>query len=660
MRTAQRFVQPDYSDSTQTGTTYPTNIDKAISVLSRLAAWFNPHQVYSGSPNPDMAVELDEGYIWNGSSLTYVAAQFVSGFATPAAGTHRVDRVVVDSTTGVASVVTGTPATGSPSALAPDIPENKIPICRVLLTDSDSVIVNSMITDERALVTSPASSKVTVPVRQTVLTAANDSNGYASFLSAGSPSALKYDVSASSTSPLRIAFAAGYDSKGAVDYVSELTTSAIEQGALAASNTNFCYATYVSASSVTWSNCLVPPQYGYAFDRTAGAILNFEAADATTTMVDDFGNTWTANGNAQIDTAQFKFGTASLLLDGTGDYLTNTSITTLGDGSWTIEGFFRWATLPAGTNEQTLFDFGQTASRFGAMLTLYWNSGTPQLYLRLSSNGTGVDIANAGANIGSTPVTGTWYHVALVYDALAGKYFTYWNGTKIGEVTSASRICALTRNYLGHDGDGSLGDMNGWVDGFRVLRGACLYPNGTTFTPPASAPSITDHKVHFFSLPEMKMYEVTTASSTAGVNPTTVTVNRVFVGEVDTNAVGITAARSYAALGAALGAETALNTSTVNTFAAKIGVDPKLIETRVVLINAIAEQGWQPGQVMHQSVSYNGTNGYYIPMTANPVDRNTIKFVTGAQFGYQNLAAGTNHTITVANWKFQIQAWRKF
>lgn len=51
------------------------------------------------------------------------------------------------------------------------------------------------------------------------------------------------------------------------------------------------------------------------------ALLHLDGADGSTTITDVTGRAWTANGNAQIDTAQSVFGGASVLLDGSGDYL---------------------------------------------------------------------------------------------------------------------------------------------------------------------------------------------------------------------------------------------------------------------------------------------------------------------------------------------------
>lgn len=145
-----RWTDPNYT--TQSAAAYKAALDAAHAVAKRGADWFAPHQTYSASPNPDLSVELDAGYIWDGLNLTEVAAQIVTGFTIPSAGQNRVDRVVVDASTGVASRVEGTAVTGSPTATAPAIPAGKIPICQVTITSADTVITNSMITDERPLV----------------------------------------------------------------------------------------------------------------------------------------------------------------------------------------------------------------------------------------------------------------------------------------------------------------------------------------------------------------------------------------------------------------------------------------------------------------------------------------------------------------------------
>lgn len=67
-----------------------------------------------------------------------------------------------------------------------------------------------------------ASTRATVPVRQTVLTGAVDTNGHPQLLSY---SGQNITLAASSTSPLVVAFAAGHDASGAVDYINRLTAN---------------------------------------------------------------------------------------------------------------------------------------------------------------------------------------------------------------------------------------------------------------------------------------------------------------------------------------------------------------------------------------------------------------------------------------------------
>src|SRR3972149_9214360 len=62
----------------------------------------------------------------------------------------------------------------------------------------------------------------------------------------------------------------------------------------------------------------IPP---YTIDSYTKLLLHMDGANGSTTFTDEMGQAVTANGNAQISTAQSKFGGASGLFDGTGDYL---------------------------------------------------------------------------------------------------------------------------------------------------------------------------------------------------------------------------------------------------------------------------------------------------------------------------------------------------
>jgi hypothetical protein len=126
----------------QSVNTYTGAIDGDISVLTRLGVAFAPH----AQATPNMTVALDAGHIFNGN-LTEVPPQTTAAIAAPTTN-PRIDRVVIDRLTGVASVVTGTE---SETPVAPAFPTGTVPVARVLLQPAMTVITNDAITDERSL-----------------------------------------------------------------------------------------------------------------------------------------------------------------------------------------------------------------------------------------------------------------------------------------------------------------------------------------------------------------------------------------------------------------------------------------------------------------------------------------------------------------------------
>jgi hypothetical protein len=86
----------------------------------------------------------------NATSTNNVLCKFCQvtpTFTAPAASNFRIDRVVINALTGIISVVTGTPTTGTPSP--PAIPFGYLPCAQVSLASTTTAISNSQITDER-------------------------------------------------------------------------------------------------------------------------------------------------------------------------------------------------------------------------------------------------------------------------------------------------------------------------------------------------------------------------------------------------------------------------------------------------------------------------------------------------------------------------------
>lgn len=515
-------------------------------------------------------------------------------------------------------------------------------------TDNQAVLADSTQTTGLRYVTLGAGS-----VRQSVQQGVQDANGYANMLTTGA--GLRPGLSATAKACI-IAFASGFGQAGAADLVSTISADVADPLAadLKLSNTAFVHASYTSPVAVAWGSCYVPPDYGYAFDRSRGALLNFEGVNGAVTTTDDFGNTWTLNNGAQISTAKFKFGTSSLLLDGVNDTATSSSFTSLGDGSWEMSAWFNINALPGVGNQAILFG-AQNAGGFNVLVYLNNVAGTTKLDLNVSSNGTSEDIANGVAGTNTVWTLNQWNKVRLVFDALAGTYKVYLSLNAAAEtadisVASAARALGVTSFVIG---GATASFFNGNIDAFRFIRAAT---NTTTETPAAVAPAIGDYPYHWFSIPDMKMYEATAASAVAGVNPTLTARNRCFIGEADTSGAAVTAVRSYALRGKYFAEFTPAGPSqTIKSH--NIGIRPA-VRVALVCTTKDASGGHFVGDEVIASSYYDGTS---FRLWCVVTDRNSAFFdnsASGLSIGDRSGATFTN--ITYANWKVRMYCERNF
>lgn len=105
-----------------------------------------------------------------------------------------------------------------------------------------------------------ASTRATVPVRQTVLTGPVDTNGQPQLLSY---SGQNITLAASSSSPLVVAFAAGQDASGALDYINRLTANVSNAWTLPTVNATYYLFTDRDASTaaITYGYTTTRPEY---------------------------------------------------------------------------------------------------------------------------------------------------------------------------------------------------------------------------------------------------------------------------------------------------------------------------------------------------------------------------------------------------------------
>jgi hypothetical protein len=180
-------------------------------------------------------------------------------------------------------------------------------------------------------------------------------------------------------------------------------------------------------------------------------------------------------GNSRISTIQKKFGTGSMLFNGSTDYcrtIAPAGTHQFGTGNFTIECWAYCTNLAGGTtNAMEIIDFRSSTINEARPTLAILNSQF--LYFSNGSN----------RIVSSTISANTWYHVAVVRSS--GSTKLYVNGTNVG-VTYAD-----TTNYL--DSNPTIANwfpnpvygFAGYIDDIRITKGIARYT--ANFTPPTQA-----------------------------------------------------------------------------------------------------------------------------------------------------------------------------
>jgi hypothetical protein len=196
-------------------------------------------------------------------------------------------------------------------------------------------------------------------------------------------------------------------------------------------------------------------------------LLHMDGSNGSTTFTDSSSNarTVTASGNAQISTAQSKFGGASGLFDGSGDYLSCT-LSAFGTNNFTIE---TWLRMTSFANYRMLYE-SRTAD--GDTAGFVWGvNSSGQLFVYLGSF-----VLTAG-----TLSANTWAHIALT--RANGTWRMFIDGTLLTGTYSNSGNLTRTAARIGMDW-ATLYGANGYLDDFRITNGVARYT--ASFTPPAA------------------------------------------------------------------------------------------------------------------------------------------------------------------------------
>jgi hypothetical protein len=198
-------------------------------------------------------------------------------------------------------------------------------------------------------------------------------------------------------------------------------------------------------------------------------LLHGDGSNGSTTIVDSSPTpkTVTAFGDAQISTAQSKFGGSSIAFDSSGDYLATTGSPFL-TGDFTVEAWVHVATPSSGFVIFESRDMDLTNSGFvfyvRSTSKLTFGAGSPFV----ATEGT----TNLSAN--------SWLHAALVRSS--GTVKGYLNGVEQFSVANSFNF-TLTSWRVGSSWN-AISASSGYIDDLRITKGVARYTSN--FTPPTA------------------------------------------------------------------------------------------------------------------------------------------------------------------------------
>lgn len=234
-------------------------------------------------------------------------------------------------------------------------------------------------------------------------------------------------------------------------------------------------------------------------DSYTKLMLHANGTDASTTFTDDSANgyTVTPSGNAQIDTAQSKFGGASALFDGSGDYLSiaDNANWQLDAGNGSPFSIDFWIRPHASPIYQDII--GQPYDGPSNKWTLYVLGST--IYFYIVTGGS----ATLQFHCAFTYSADTWYHIELtrvdntnaatgwrIFINGVGQTLTKDSGNWNGSIPNVASSLVIAKTI-------SFGDFNGWIDELRLSKGIARHtsdftPESSEYSLPLETADITD------------------------------------------------------------------------------------------------------------------------------------------------------------------------
>ena len=200
-------------------------------------------------------------------------------------------------------------------------------------------------------------------------------------------------------------------------------------------------------------------------DPPSTLLLHGDGQDGSTNIIDENGHAVTVYGDTRISTNFSIFGGASLLFDGSGDYLSLPQGTdwAFGTGDFTID---LWLRLTANVDPVQFIGCQQAYVASDWLVSRY--SGT-----------LGMNLAVGQLRTAITPAMDTWYHLAAT--RAGGLLRIFVDGQKRAEQTESGSWGCNYPLTIGRAFN-EWGYMAGYLDEIRIVKGLAVWTND--FTPP--------------------------------------------------------------------------------------------------------------------------------------------------------------------------------
>lgn len=358
------------------------------------------------------------------------------------------------------------------------------------------------------------------------------------------------------------------------------------------------------------------------------------------TAGDRGGKIVTRYGDPVTDTAIKKFGSSSLQLDGTEDYIGVASNNDFGfgTGDYTVEGWFYFNSVAATTN---LFDFRAGAGSDVAPL-VYINAGGELRFYSYS----------ADRITGATLSTGQWYHIAVSRNGNNTKLFL--NGSSQGTWTVSPIDYDVAKPVIIGARWDAANKLNGYIDEFRITKGLARYTSNFV-APTSQFVSDTDTKLllHFNNADDSSIViedDTTNSqdlrfSNGATANFVTLADQTDFGGEVRSIASACVYG-NYGVVGDGAGVLMYLISQNLAYIGVGKAVDND--ETGVIQANEIVELN--KAQIRYSSVDHNGDfrvgDLFYVNQADGTVDFSSSTFNINTSSGITITTGGSVTTIT--------------